>query len=234
MDQIDKQKEFSMAMNGRMALLIVGIMNIVTAVTSSSLYSANMFVAVNGVIHGNKEFMDIFSETGMSVGLASAIGLVFALEALLEIFSGVCAVRFSNRVDKAGFMVRVANIFLIVEILIQIFLILVRMINIPQLFSAVILPLIMLWGATRLRKLAKKYPDRVYAVESRGAQEQRQRAAGNSKSLHERAVMKAQAWDEGAALSAERDTSAAESSQDGGEEAAVLTEAGSAALPEEK
>ena len=225
MDQLDRQKELSMAMNGRMALLIVGIMNVVTAVTSSALYSANMFVAVNGVIHGNKEFMDIFAEAGMSVGLAVAIGLAFAAAALLEIFSGVCAVRFSNRVDKAGFMVRVANIFLIVEILIQIFLILVRMINIPQLFSAVILPLIMLWGATRLRKLAKKYPDRVYAVESRGVQEQRQRASGNSRSLHDRAAMKAQAWDEGAALSKGGDAGApADTQPDNGAEDTVPEE----------
>ncbi len=223
MDQLDKQKELSMAMNGRMALLIVGIMNVVTAVTSSSLYAANMFVAVNGVIHGNKEFMDIFSKAGMTVGLAVAIGLVFALAALLEVFSGVCAVRFSNRLDKANFTVLVARILLTAELLIQIFLVFVGMMSIPQLLSAVILPLIMLWGATRLRKLAKKYPDRVYAVEPRGVQEQRQRAAGNSRSLHERAAMKAQAWDEGAALSEKTDVSAAEDSQDGGKKAVVLT-----------
>ncbi len=201
MDQFDKQREFSMAMNGRMALLIVGIMNIITAVTSSSLYSANMFVAVNGVIHGNKEFMDIFSQAGMNVGLASAIGAAFALEALMEIFSGVCAVRFSNRLNKAGFTVRVSIVLLTVEILIQIFLIIVGMISVPQLLSAVILPLIMLWGATRLRKLAKKYPGRVYAVEPKKVQEQRQRSEEGFKSLHERASMKANAWDEGAAIS---------------------------------
>ncbi len=223
MDQLDKQKELSMAMNGRMALLIVGVMNVVTAVTSSALYSANMFVAVNGVIHGNKEFMDIFSEAGMNVGLAAGIGLAFALEALLEIFSGVCAVRFSNRLDKSNFTVCVARILLIVEILIQIFLVFVGMMSIAQLFSAVILPLIMLWGATRLRKLAKKYPDRVYAVESRGVQEQRQRAASGAKSLHERATMKAHTWDEGAAL-ATGGNAAADIPEDDRDEAVVLSD----------
>lgn len=235
MDQLDRQKELSMAMNGRMALLIVGIMNIVTAVTSSALYSANMFVAVNGVIHGNEEFMDIFSKAGMSVGLAVAIGLVFAVEALLEIFSGICAVRFSNRVDKAGFTVRAANIFLILEVVIQIFLILMGMINIPQLLSAVILPLIMLWGATRLRKLARKYPDRVYAVEARGAQEQRQRASGESRSLHDRAAMKAQAWDEGAAQAKGGDAGTSGDAQpDSGAGDAVLEKTADAGLTEKK
>ncbi len=203
MDQLERQKELSMAVNGRMALLIAGIMNIVTAVTSSALYSANMFVAVNGVVHGNKEFMDIFSKAGMSVTLAVVIGLVFAFMALLEIFSGVCAVRFSNRLDKANFTARVANILLILEILSQIFLIFVGMMSIPQLVSVIILPLIMMWGASKLRKLARKYPDRIHAVEAGGAP--RQSGSGsNSRSLHDRAVMKAQAWDEGAALAADK------------------------------
>lgn len=57
---------------------------------------------------------------------------------------------------------------LIVEIMMQVYLFFTGLMNFGFLFTAILLPLFMLWGVTRLRKVAKADPERVYAGEACG------------------------------------------------------------------
>ena len=63
--------------------------------------------------------------------------------------------------------------------------------NLGFLFTAILLPLFMLWGATRLRKVAKAEPERVYAVNPAKNKPKQQAAAAPKKSIRERAAMQA-------------------------------------------
>lgn len=49
----------------------------------------------------------------------------------------------------------------------------------------------MLWGVTRLRKVAKADPERVYAAKPAARDKSRQQSAAPKKSIRERAAMQA-------------------------------------------
>lgn len=90
-------------------------------------------------------------------------------------------------------MKKVVFILLGVEVLMEIVLFFMRSLSLGMLFTAIALPLFMFWGVTRLTKLAKAEPDRVYAVmtEKLKEKQRQEQAAANGKSLRERAMMKA-------------------------------------------
>ena len=91
----------------------------------------------------------------------------------------------------------------------QVFLFLTGLMNLSLLITSIVIPAYLLWSATRLRKLAKIYPDRKTAVNTKKAREQQKKPATpvQKKSLHERAMMNeaVHRWDE----VLERNTSAA-------------------------
>ena len=193
MEPMDKQKAMRMAMNGRMCLLSVGIMVILVAVTTTMMYGINMILIAVEATKGTEEIVELMAETNMTVGMAWAMGACFLLTAIVEMFTGISAVRFSNRVDRAFLLKKIVLVLLGVEILMQIVLFFMRSLSLGMLFTAIALPLFMLWGVTRLCKLAEQDPERVYAVQTqKGKEKQRQEsAAANGKSLRERAMMKA-------------------------------------------
>lgn len=73
----------------------------------------------------------------------------------------------------------------------QVYLFLTGLMNFGFLFTAILLPLFMLWGVTRLRKVAKADPERVYAAKPAARDKSRQQSAAPKKSIRERAAMQA-------------------------------------------
>lgn len=197
MDPFDKQKELRIAMNGRMSLMMAGIFLIFTAVTSTMMYGANIFMIALEAAKGTEEYVDVLKTANMSITLARVTAICFILEGIAEIFCGVCSFRFCNRVDKSKLMLKIAISLLVIEVAMQIYLFCMRMMNLGTLISALVIPLFMIWGATRLRKLAKAFPDRVYALDNkkgRAPQYGAKSASASSsagRSLHDRAMMKA-------------------------------------------
>ena len=92
---------------------------------------------------------------------------------------------------------------LVAEILMQAVLFFTHMMNLGTLLLAIVVPAYMIWGATRLEKLAKLYPDRKIALNTKKAKDARSgsKSSGASaataqpaqkKSLRERAMMNAE------------------------------------------
>lgn len=188
---LDKRKEFSMASGGRMFLLLGGIMLIFTAVTNTGQYGVQMFMIASEAVKGTEEYVEVLESIGMGIWALRIMGGAFLVTALVEVTAGVWCIRSSNRVDRSRGTLRVVLALLGVEIVMQVYLLLMHMSGLGMLLSALLMPLVLLWGATRLRKLAKLYPDRVYAIEKNAAPVQKHPAAQSAKSLRERAMMSA-------------------------------------------
>ena len=113
-----------------------------------------------------------------------------ALEADKGTVVGFLSVRNSNRVDKSRFSVKLAISLLITEIIMQVILFFTGLMNLGLLFTAIVLPLFLLWGATRLGKVAKADPERKFAVDpARKKSSQQSQPAAPKKSIRERAAM---------------------------------------------
>lgn len=192
MNDFKDQKEMKMAMSGRMGLMAGGILLVFTAVTSTLMYAVNFFSLASGASNGDAECLDVLSQANVSISLIRTAAICFLIAAIAELLVGaVCAV-FCNRIDKAKFTVRLSAFLLGLEILLQVFLFLTRMLNISLLLTAIVIPAYLLWSSTRLLKLSKLYPDRSYALKTKRDRERQHQAAqaqAEKKSLHERAMM---------------------------------------------
>ena len=77
----------------------------------------------------------------------------------------------------------------------EVFLCFSKLMSLGMLFTAIGIPLFILWGAWGFRKLSKEDPKRVYAVDMKKRQQARRQAAAQpaapKKSLRERAMMQA-------------------------------------------
>lgn len=201
MNDYKDQKELKIAMNGRMGLMTGGIILIITAVTSTLMYGINLFSIASGAAGGNQEYLDVISQAGMEISTVRIISVCFFALACLEIYSGIfCAMR-CNRLDKVKGTKIVAIVTLVAEIVVQLALFLTHMLNLGSLLLAVVVPAYMIWGATRLEKLAKLYPDRKIALNTKKAKDARGGANSSKpssaqpaqkKSLRERAMMNAE------------------------------------------
>lgn len=177
-----------MAVNGKVGLMGGGVILLLSAITSTLMYGLNMFNIVSEVSKGNKEYVDMLSKTNLSTNLLVLAGICFLVLAIAEIFAGVFSIRLSNRLDKCFFMKKIVIVLMVVEILIQIFLFFTGLFNFSMLITSILVPSYMLWSVTRLCKIAKAYPDRIYVSDK-----QKRPAASPSqapkKSLHDRAMM---------------------------------------------
>lgn len=188
MNQYESPREMSCAMNGKMLLLMLGIMQVFSAVTSTAQYGINMFMIAAEAAKGTEDYVSALDAISMSILNARVVGVVFIAVGIVEIFVGVSCIILQNRLDKCFFTRKLIFILLGVEIVMNIFLFSQRLVNIGRLFSSLVMPLFLLWAVSRLCKLAKKYPDRVYAVDTK------QKAApapqpAQKKSLRERAMV---------------------------------------------
>lgn len=201
MNDYKDQKELKMAMNGRMGLMIGGLILIITAVTSTLMYGINLFSIASGAASGNQEYLDVISQAGMEISTVRIISVCFFMLACLEIYSGIFCTMRCNRLDKAKGTKIVAIVTLVAEIIVQLVLFLTHMFNLGSLLLAVVVPAYMIWGATRLEKLAKLYPDRKIALNTKKAKDARSGVKSakpssaqpaQKKSLRERAMMNAE------------------------------------------
>ena len=203
MSDYKDQKELKMAMNGRMGLMTGGIILLVTAVSSTLMYGINLFSIASGAAKGEQEYTDILTQANMDISTVRFIAVCFLVLACLEIYSGIFCTMRCNRLDKAKGTKIISIVTLVAEILMQAVLFFTHMMNLGTLLLAIVVPAYMIWGATRLEKLAKLYPDRKIALNTKKAKDARSgsKSSGASaataqpaqkKSLRERAMMNAE------------------------------------------
>lgn len=203
MSDYKDQKELKMAMNGRMGLMTGGIILLVTAVSSTLMYGINLFSIASGAAKGEQEYTDILTQANMDILTVRFIAVCFLVLACWEIYSGIFCTMRCNRLDKAKGTKIISIVTLVAEILMQAVLFFTHMMNLGTLLLAIVVPAYMIWGATRLEKLAKLYPDRKIALNTKKAKDARSgsKSSGASaataqpaqkKSLRERAMMNAE------------------------------------------
>lgn len=132
-------------------------------------------------------------EVGITVGDLRFLGIVCLIVAAFEAIIGMICVLFSNRVDKSKITWRAVITLFVVECLFLIVLFTKGVLMLNNLLNALFLPLVLLWSARKLRKLAKADPTRIYAVKQE-KQPVRQAAKirqAPNKSLKERAMIQA-------------------------------------------
>jgi hypothetical protein len=189
MNRYKDQKEMSLALNGKLLLMLLGIMLVFTAVTSTAQYGANMFMIAAEAAKGTEEYADALAGIGMSITIARVSGAVFVVVSIVEAFIGVCCIILQNRLDKAFFTRKLTIVLLVVEVISDLYLMAVKLVSVSRLFTSLAVPLFLLWAVAKLCKLSKLYPDRVYAIDSQKKSVQSSRQAAPKKSLRERAMV---------------------------------------------
>ena len=86
------------------------------------------------------------------------------ITAFFEIFCGLLCALYSNRVNRSKYTLGAAITVLVVEIVFMIFAFTKNALVITNLIYAVLLPVVLLWAALKMRKMAKADPERIYAV----------------------------------------------------------------------
>ena len=187
MYRYEDQKEMRMAMNGKMIVMLAGVFLILTAVTSTLLQGMQYFIVGQSAGAGDAEAIKLVESTGISIGQLYSVGAAYMIVTVAEIMTGIISAKFSNRLDKVKICLYADIVLMVVMVLQQSYMmILARMFNPFALLSGILMPLLLLWGITRLMKLAKKYPDRMYAVEPNPARGGR-KAAPQKQNIMEKA-----------------------------------------------
>lgn len=107
-------------------------------------------------------------ETGIAVQDLRIVGIFSFLAMFFEIIVGLLCAVFSNRVDKSKITLMAVIALIAAEIVCMVVFFLKGALSLSMLINAVLLPLLLLWSATRLRKLAEADPKRIYAVQPSG------------------------------------------------------------------
>lgn len=194
MYKYEDQKEMRSALNGKLIVMMVGLFLILTAVTSTFLQGIQYVLVANSAKGGMKEAVELLEKSTLTIGKAYGVGTAYIISGIVEIVVGIISVKFSNRLDKVKVCLS-ANMVLLVTAFVRTgyLMIMSGIFNPFALIAALLMPLLLLWGVTRLVKLAKKYPDRTYAVEPNPAKKRKDQQP-QKKNLMERA--KAQVKDE--------------------------------------
>ena len=162
-----------------------------SAITSTLMYGINFFMTAQQADKGVAEYVELLKKAGVGSTFLRVAGACFLLVGIYEIIAGFITAKNSNRIDKSLFTMKIIISLLIVEIIMQVYLFFTGLMNFGFLFTAILLPLFMLWGVTRLRKVAKADPERVYAAKPAARDKSRQQSAAPKKSIRERAAMQA-------------------------------------------
>ena len=136
---------------------------------------------------------------GMTAGKIRILAVVFIIQAIVELAAGFISILFCNRVDKAKITFTSALVLVGVEIVCLVYEFMQGALMLSSLIYSIVLPLLMLWAANKMRKFAKADPKRVYAVapgkkrskgKSSSGDNGASGAAGADRSLRDRAMMK--------------------------------------------
>ena len=151
MDQFEKQKIERQALNGKMTMMFGGIFLMFSAITSTLMYGINFFMTAQQADKGVAEYVELLKKAGVGSTFLRVAGVCFLLVGIYEIIAGFITAKNSNRIDKSLFTMKIIISLLIVEIMMQVYLFFTGLMNLSFLFTAILLPLFMLWGVTRLR-----------------------------------------------------------------------------------
>lgn len=193
MEKYRNQKDLQMAINGRMLVMAMGLMLLINSFTSTVGYSIGFFQIASRAGKNDAEILAMMAEMHKSAGFFWMAGVVSSMATLLEIFVGVFCVRFSNRLRASKMAMKLGIALMVGEVFFNAFLMMLGLKHPIMLLAALVVPGALLWGASRLNKLMKEYPNREYAVDTEKTRAA-QAAKAPKKSMMERA--KAQVKDE--------------------------------------
>ena len=132
---------------------------------------------------------------GMTSDKIRILAVFFIIQAIVELAAGFISILLCNRVDKAKITFTTALVLVGVEIVCLVYEFMQGALMLSSLIYSIVLPLLMLWAANKMRKFAKADPKRVYAVapgkkRSKGKSSSGENgASGADRSLRDRAMM---------------------------------------------
>ena len=168
MYQYQDQKEMRRALNGKMIVMLVGIMLVMTALTSSLSYGIRCWSMAGMADKGNKDVLEALKQIDITSGTLRACSVVYYIQAVIETMVGIFCFRLNNRLDKVALLWKMSLGILGLEVLAGVALTAMHMISPFMIISNLLLPLFLLWAVSGLKKVAKNHPDRIYAVEQIG------------------------------------------------------------------
>ncbi len=181
MYQYQDQKEMRRALNSKMIIMLVGIMLVVTALTSSLSYGMRCWSMAGMADGGDKDILEALKQIGITSGPLRICSVIYYLQAVIEVFVGVFCARLSNRLDKNALLWKMAWVILVVEVAAGVALTLLHMTSAIMIVSNLLLPGFLLWAVNSLRKVAKNHPDRIYAVEPNNRNKGKGKEKGKAK-----------------------------------------------------
>lgn len=181
MYQYQDQKEMRRALNSKMIIMLVGIMLVVTALTSSLSYGMRCWSMAGMADGGDKDILEALKQIGITSGTLRTCSVIYYLQAVIEVFVGVFCARLSNRLDKNALLWKMAWVILVVEVAAGVALTLLHMTSAIMIVSNLLLPGFLLWAVNSLRKVAKNHPDRIYAVEPNNRNKGKEKEKGKAK-----------------------------------------------------
>lgn len=181
MYQYQDQKEMRRALNSKMIIMLVGIMLVVTALTSSLSYGMRCWSMAGMADGGDKDILEALKQIGITSGTLRICSVIYYLQAVIEVFVGVFCARLSNRLDKNALLWKMAGVILVVEVAAGVALTLLHMTSAIMIVSNLLLPGFLLWAVNSLRKVAKNHPDRIYAVEPNNRNKGKEKEKGKAK-----------------------------------------------------
>ncbi|MBR2527454.1 MAG: hypothetical protein IKE58_03140 [Blautia sp.] len=163
------------------------------------------------VMEGDAEFdinlfIEAMDESNLTVLDLRLFGIFYLISAVVEILAGMTCAFFSNRVDKSKITFTAAAILSAWELIFLAFLLLRGGLMLSVLFNSILLPLVLLWAAWQMRKMAKADPQRVFAVNPGSKPVRKENPPAPRKSIRERASWEAQETDSAFSSSAAEDT----------------------------
>ena len=181
MYQYQDQKEMRRALNSKMIIMLVGIMLVVTALTSSLSYGMRCWSMAGMADGGDKDILEALKQIGITSGTLRICSVIYYLQAVIEVLVGVFCTRLSNRLDKNALLWKMAWVILVVEVAAGVALTLLHMTSAIMIVSNLLLPGFLLWAVNSLRKVAKNHPDRIYAVEPNNRNKGKGKEKGKAK-----------------------------------------------------
>ena len=133
---------------------------------------------------------------GVTVSDFRKVGVMNIVMGVIRLLVGLLCVVFCNRVDKARLTFIAAIILAVCEVLFAVFLYINRFLGLGSLVYAALITGILLFGAIRMRKLARENPERKFAMEPGQRGGGASRPAAPKKSIKERAMMGSEADEE--------------------------------------
>lgn len=93
MYQYQDQKEMRRALNSKMIIMLVGIMLVVTALTSSLSYGMRCWSMAGMADGGDKDILEALKQIGITSGTLRICSVIYYLQAVIEVFVGVFCAR---------------------------------------------------------------------------------------------------------------------------------------------